>query len=292
MCSTLLLIFSIWASSTFAQIKVQVVSQEINKKFEWDPGMSVVLSAEHAEIYCLTHKANTIDIDITIISKHEDRNTAEADLKKMTLLTEVDNNVLCLRNYIELARNESKPESALSIIYHIRIPENCPADIRNYFGKMEIQNLQADLKINSEFCKIELSDISGKTTINSVFGNITASHIQCELSVTSNRSDINLSNFGGKLTINAMLANISLAQMNNIKTLSIEAQKSMVSIRNIEIIRYAYQFDLKNCDFKNPESMILNYARNEKGEIKAGYNTGNGFPLFEFDLTNGSLTIE
>lgn len=291
-CSVLLLLLVMVVDHSVAQIKVQVVTQKMSKTVEWTSEMSMIINAENAEIYCTSHPANTIDIDLTIISKHEDKSTAEADLKKMKWLTEVKSNILYIRNYIELARNDSKPESALKVIYNIRVPENCPIDVRNYFGKIEIENLNSILKINSEFSKIDLRDIGGVTTVNTVFGDVTATRILGEVAITSNRSDIIISDFGGKLNLNATLAKINLYELKKVTTIHIEARKSVVSLRITGLNSFAYQFDLYNCEFNKPESMVPDFIKNEGDEINASYNTGRDFPLIEFDLDIGSLTIE
>jgi hypothetical protein len=288
----LFLILVITLETSEAQVKVQVVSQKISKKIDWTQGMSIILNAENAEVYCTSHPANTIDLYVTIISKHEDKSIAETDLKKMKLLTEVKGSVLYLRNYIELARNESKPESAIKVIYHITIPVNCPVDIRNYFGKIEIDSLNSVLKINSQFSKIGLRKISGLTTVNTVFGDVTATRIQGETTIISDRSDITMSDFGGKLTINSSLAKINLGEMENVTNIRIEAQKSIVSLKITGFDQFAYQFDLSDCEFKKPESMVLQFTKNEIDEIIAGYNTSGKCPLIGFILNTGSLTIE
>lgn len=287
-----LLIILMTAIHSNAQIKVQVVTQEITKTFEWAPGMSMMLSGENAEIYCNSHQANTVEIELTIISKHEDKSKAEADLKKMKWLTEVKNNILYVRNYIELARNESKPESALKVIYNIRVPENCPVDIKDYFGKIKIENLNSSLNIKSEFSQIELIEIGGVTMVNAVFGNVTAAQIPGDLAITSNRSDIDISDLGGKLNIHATLAKISICKMNPSTSVRIEAEKSFIYLKINELNRYAYQFDLFNCEFKKPDNMFPDFNQNNKEAITASYHSGGEFPIIEVNLNIGSLTIE
>jgi hypothetical protein len=106
---------------TQAQVKVQVVTQTITKSIPWEPGMTLRVQAERAEIYITTHTADTLELDVKFIAKNEDRKTAEADLKKMKWLNETSGKSIFLRNYIELDRNESRPESDIKVIYHIKL---------------------------------------------------------------------------------------------------------------------------------------------------------------------------
>lgn len=290
--SIMILILAVPAGRAVSQELVQVVSQKISKSIDWSLGMSVMLNAENAEIYCTSHQANNIDIDLTIISKHEDRNRAEEDLKKMKWLSEVKGNTLYLRNYIELGRYESKPASALKVIYNIRLPENCPVEIRNYFGKIEVKNLKANLKISSKFTKIDLAEIEGVTTVNTTFGDVTASRIRGETAIISNRSDITISGVGGKLDLNSTIAKINLSDLNTITEIHIEAQKSFLDLKITGLNRFAYKFDLHNCEFEKPKNMVPVFTKNEKEEINASYNTAQEYPLIELNVNIGSLTIE
>lgn len=275
-----------------AQPNEQVVTREISKTIEWAPGMSIMLNGENAEIYCTSHQSNTVEIDLTIISRHRDRSRAEADLKKMKWLTEVKNHVLYVRNYIELARNDSKPESALKVIYHVSVPENSPLDIKDYFGKINIENFNSTLNIKSEFSQIDLKELAGATTINTVFGNVIATRIPGDLAITSNRSDIDISGLGGKLIITSTLAKISLCDLNPGATVGIEAEKSFINLKINESNTYTYQFDLINSSFKKPAGMFPDFSKNDQEAITANYHTGGKFPVISVNLNVGSLTIE
>lgn len=279
-------------SPLFAQVKVQVVSQVISKTVEWVPGMSLWINAEHAEIHCTSHQSNTVVMDLTIISKHEVKTTAEADIKKMKWLNETKGSKIFIRNYIELAKNETHPESAIKFIYHIQVPENCPVNIQNYFGKIEVINLHSALQINSEFSMIDLKDVGGEKKITTLYGNITASSIKGETTIESNRSDIVLVGFEHKLKINATLAQIRLSEMKQLSNIDLFAEKSEVTIKVPDFSRFAWQIEYYNCDVNIPENMKPVYSWNKKKEIKAVFNLGNNDPLININLNTGSLNIE
>lgn len=290
--SLILLIQILGFNDSFAQVKVQVVSQKINKILDWKPGMTLQLKAERAEIFCTTHPAGTIDVEVTFIAKHENRNVAEKDLRKMKWLYEVINKKVFLRNYIELARNEPKPESDIKVVYHIKVPENCAVDINNYFGKIEVENLNFKLNINSEFSKIHLQNIGGKATIKSTFGDISAHGINGNIHIESNRSDIALHNVAGTLDLNSNLAEITLSGIDDIVEIKIDAEKSKVNIRAGNFNRFFFKLDLTKAELKKPDGMMLDFTKNEKETIKASYNKAEGHPQIDVKLNIGSLTIE
>ena len=276
----------------FAQVKVNVVSQKISETIDWKPGMSLQLTAERAEIFCSTHNANTIDIEVEFIAKHENKGTAEDDLKKMKWLNELINKKVFVRNYIELSRNESKPESDINAIYHIKIPEECALEISNYFGKIYVENINFKLKINSEFSTIDLQNIKGNSIIKSTFGDITANKIEGELHIESNRSDINISNIEGKLDLQSKVAEIVLDGIKKNSKIIIDAEKSKVRINTEEISSFFFNLDLYKTELQIPDEIQLEFTKNEKETIKASFNKIDDYPQIDVNLNIGTLTIE
>ncbi len=279
-------------NESIAQVKVQVVSQKISESVEWKQGMRLELNAERAEIYCTTHPLTTIDFEVTFIAKHENKKMAESDLKKMKWINETLSNKVFLRNYIELTRNESKPESDIKTIYHIKVPEECEVAISNYFGKIEINNLNFKLNITSEFSKIDLRNISGKATIKSTFGDISILGINGDIHIESNRSDIAISNISGMLDLHSILAEVIISRINEIKEIKIDAEKSKVIIQPVEMNRFYFDLDLTTAELEIPEAMKLNFTKNEIEVIKASFNDKENHTQIAVKLNIGSLIIE
>jgi hypothetical protein len=284
--------FNILATSLSAQVKVQVVSQSVSKKIDYTTGMSLVISGEHADIYCTEIEENTIGIDLEIISKNEDRAMAESDIKKMKWLVEVKAGICYARNYIELAKNEPKPVSSLKAVYHIKIPRNCPVEIRDYFGNIVVDSLQSSLTINSEFTPIRLQDVSGIINVNTVFGDLSIIKINGESTITSNRSNIDMSGLSGKFLIDATSATIHLRDLHNIKTFGLTAQGSAIDLTTHNPFSYTYKLYLSVCELHLPYNLNPDQEKNEKSETRSVYNLKQGLPIIEFNLENSALTIE
>ncbi|MCB2221790.1 MAG: hypothetical protein KQI35_15455 [Bacteroidetes bacterium] len=279
-------------NESFAQVKVQVVSQKINQTLEWKPGMSLQVSGERAEIYCTTHTLSTIELEVTFISKHENKSVAENDLKKMKWISEKMGNKIFLRNYIELTRNEEKPQSDIKAIYHLKIPKDCALDIKNYFGNINLENINFKFKITSEFSKIDLKKISGKGSINSTFGDITANEIDGNIHIESNRSDIEIKKIKGILEINSTIADILLQDIDEYSEINFDLEKSIVHIALKDFNQYQLQFDLINATLKIPDAMKLLYEENEKEVIKANFSGEEKKSKINFKINTGSLSIE
>lgn len=278
--------------ASFAQVKVQVVSQKFIQSLEWKPGMSLQLSGERAEIFCTTHALNTIEFEVTFISKHENKTVAEGDLNKMKWINEKMGNKIFLRNYIELTRNEEKPQSDIKAIYHIQIPTNCAVDIKNYFGIIKLENITSEFKITSEFSKIELKNILGKGSVKTTFGDINGQNILGDIRIESNRSDIDLLEIGGNLSIYSVLAELYLKQINENSKLSINAEKSNVKLSVEELNQYQFKFDLTKIEFELPEILKSSFVKNDKDEINASFIGEKSHSQIDVKLNIGTLIIK
>lgn len=295
MSKILIIIFAIQLLGfkvSHAQTKVQVVSQKISKIIDWEPGVTLQLHAERAEIFCTNHLSKTIDIEVIIVAKHEDKSIAEADLKKMKWMVDKTNKKIFLRNYIELARNEAKPESDIKTIYHIKVPMNCVVDISNYFGLIELENIKSNININGEFSKIKLTDINGESTIKTTFGDISARGISGDIHIESNRSDIDLQDITGILDLHAILAEININAIEKVSKINIDAEKSKVKINVVDFNRYSFQFELHKTDLITPDRMKPEFTINDDEIIVASFKKAKELPQIEIKINTGTLTIE
>ncbi len=277
---------------TFAQIRIQVVSKNITKTINWSTGMTLEIKAERAEIFCTTHPLSTIVIDVEFIAKNENREQAEADLKKMKWLNETINKKVYLRNYIELSKGETKPFSDIKAVYHIKIPERCAINISNYFGLTEVRNVNYKLSISSEFGKTNLFNVNANTTIKTIFGDFSAKSLSGNVFIDSKRSDIDIQNISGKIELHSNLAEINLYGIFNIENLKIEAEKSKVYISAEDYNKYIFNFELYKADFTKPDEMRPVYSENHTELIKGVFNKSKLLPIIDVKIKTGSLNIK
>ncbi len=274
-----------------AQEKVYVVTKTINKSIQWSPNMSLQLTGERAEIYCTTHTQNTIDVKIEIIAENEDKKTAEYDLNKMKWIDKVSGKTIYLRNYVEIARGETRPQSDLKVIINIVVPETCNVNMVNYFGKINVNNAHSTLSIESKFCPVRLKNITGIVNVNSYFGDISADNIAGTAKFTTNQSDIDLNGISGSLTIQSNLATISIGGMNHPDKTSIQATKSKLILETGDFTKFSFKFDLDNTTINKPDAMKLNFINKDNAKILARFNAETNYPLIDIEFNTGTLII-
>jgi len=279
-----------FASQMFAQTTVQVVTKTLSGEEQWTPGMALEINGENAEIHCSGHTANTIVYEIQLVAKHPDKKIAEQDLKKLLWISGEQGKKFVMRNYIELTRDDQRPKSNLKAIYHIKVPSDCPLTINNYFGEISIENINGQLDINSEFAPIKLNNVNGTINIKSKFGDITSKAIGGHITIYSTRSNIDFTGINGTLEIEAEVSEIKFDDLGKIIALTIEAEKSEISISAGNHFRYL--LDITNVDFERPVWMSPKTFNVEKDLIKVNLDSMPESPLISIKLNIGTLELK
>jgi len=287
----LILAFFAGNREAYSQTKVQVVTQKQIKDFKWKPGQELEIIGERAEISISAHNLNTIAIEVELIAKHKDKSIAEKDLKKLQLMMDKVGGKIFIRDFIQLDSDNKKPESGLKTVIHIKVPKHCPVTVNNYFGRINIENLQSVLTINGEYSKIDLKDINGEIDVTSKFGDISAINTSGILSITSNRSDIMLKNVSGIINLKSTLAEIHITGLKNPESLKIDAKKSKVYITSIHSLDFGYILNLEKVDFTKPKWMFLKYTQKEAPFIRANTIDFEKLPIIDIKLNTGSLAL-
>lgn len=273
-----------------AQTTVQVITKTFDGEKAWTGGMRLELNSENAEIHCEAYTGKTIQYEVQFVAKHPEKNRAEADLKKMKWISGKQGKTLFIRNYIELSQNDTRPESNLKAIYHIKIPESCPLTINNYFGEIIVKNTRNTLNIKSEFATITLSNISGNIELESKFGDISGTALEGTIKIISNRSDIDFTNISGLIDIEASVAKISLEQIHDLTRLNITAKKSEISLTSGN--DYRYILGLEKADFKKPDWMKLDSPQQNDVAQKSNFIAHPQYPIIDIKLTVGTFQIK
>jgi len=279
----------LFANRIDGQTNVQVVTKTLAGEEKWVAGMKLEINGENALIHCETHPEQSILYEIEIISKHSEKEKAENDLNKMKWVSGKQGKTLFMRNYIELASGDTKPESNLKVMYHIKFPEGCPLTINNYFGEIKVENTQSMLKINSEFAGIDLINAKGEIEVESKFGDISGKLLNGNIEVTSNRANIDFENISGTLKILATVARINLRSLSQIQSLSIEVEKSEISIDAGNEFRYF--LDIKNTELEKPSWMTFDPDDKAENIHKVNFIKLPGNPLIQVKQNIGTLKI-
>jgi hypothetical protein len=277
-------------STALGQTKVQVLTKTLDGHEKWTPGMKLEINGENAVIRCESHPGNSILYEIEIIAKHPEKEIAEKDLKKVKWISGWQGKTLFMRNYIELAAGDARPESSLKVIWHIKLPETCPLTINNYFGEIAVENTKSSLNIFSEFASIVIINVKGEIKVESKFGDILGKLIDGRIEIKSTRSDIHLEKAAGTILIDAVLAQLNLESFTNLEALNIEAKKSEISITAGN--KFRYSLDLENVDFGKPAWMVFDLPGKKENIRTVNFNDLPDRPLIQIKQSIGTLEIK
>ena len=253
----------LFVHTAIGQTTLQVVSKKTEKTWAYVDGAEVNIEGEKAEIKVETWKNNQVRIVVEIFSKHPDKKVAESDMKAMIFKDEVHSNKIYFRNYIN---KESKPESDLSVIYTVTLPEDCPVYLKNNFGLTHVSDLTNALTIVSEFSKIFLNNLRGNIGVTTRFGDLEGNFIDGNVQINSRRSDVTLREIKGNWDINSQYGVIKLFTVPypsaGLLSLNIDAEKSDVYFFDPQPDKYGFNLIAHYGNISTPQDLKFNYLEN------------------------------
>lgn len=273
-----------------AQTTVHVITKTFDGEEAWTEGVRLELNSENAEIHCEAYPGKTIRYEVQFIAKHPEKESAEADLKKMKWISGKQGKTVFMRNYIELSPDDLRPESNLKAVYRIKIPIACPLTINNYFGEISVKNIHSTLIIKSEFATITLNNISGNIEVVSKLRDISGTALNGNIEIISNRSNIDFSDISGSIDIDASVAKIALEQIYDLIRLNITAKKSEISLACGN--HYRYLLGLEKADFEKPDWMKMDAPQKNETAQKSNFIAHPEYPVIDIKLTVGTFQIK
>lgn len=239
----------VWASPILAQTTLKVVTETIEKTFDYKKGDEVNIEGEKADVSIESWRKNKVFIKIELISKNADKKVAKSDLKYLKYEVRRIKNKIYIRNF----RSEKGAKSSLSVKYTIYLPEECPVYLKNHFGVASISNLSNKLRINSQFSKIDLVNIQGLMEVTTRFGDIIGERLNGRMSINARRSNIMLSDIKGHYDIQAQYGMIKIFSDDELLDLKIDAEKADVFLFSTNPAIFGYALTSKQGNINLPE---------------------------------------
>jgi len=139
---TYLLLFQIWGivDLTAQQTTLHVVTQTIQKEWDWQPNKTLIINGENAIINIKTWRKNKVQATAELIAKHPQKSIAERDVKAQKIIAEKNSKSVVLGNQLVLTKGMEKPESNLKATFTIYVPSYSALRIKNRFGSIKIES--------------------------------------------------------------------------------------------------------------------------------------------------------
>lgn len=274
-----------------AQKTLQVVTKTINKSIPFKSKYDLNIEGEKANIDIQVWDEERIKLKLKLFAKHPNKKTAESDLEKMKYIADRIDKTIFLRNYIGIKKGDEKPKSNLKAEYTLFIPRTCKVNLTNYFGAMNIDGLENDLNIKSEFSDVNLLNISSETEINSRFGEINIEKLKGELKINSRRSDINLREIQAPCKIRAKFGEIKVYTDEEMKDYDIKGEKSKIHFFNSSLIDLEYNLSSNFGKVFVPEEWGFEYLKKTKNQQKLSLKNSNHIARVKIETEFGEIKI-
>ena len=273
--------------------KLHQVTKRLEKTFTYQAGYEVNIEGEKADVVIETWDKPEIGISLEMTARHPEKAVAEADVEKIRYLAKRVKNKIYIRNYISLKEGEKEPASNLHAQYTIKVPEECPVYLKNYFGVANVSNLSNRFRFFGEFTKIGMQNIRGNIDLRSRFGDINGNTLDGNVSIASRRSDISLENISGSYDIDSQYGLVAIYSIGELLKLDINAEQGDVFLFDPKIREYGYNLQAQNGRMHVPENLDMELLANSTDIKKMNFKPNEEFyPNITISVTFGDLHIQ
>ncbi len=274
-CLILLLLFSFDLQS---QEVLDVVTKKVEKTLDFLNDYKLNIEGEKADVLVNTWNESKVKVELVLVSKHSDLEIAKKDLEVIKYIIERRGKIIFIQNTMEIGAGEEKPRSSLHAHYVITIPEQCPLNLKNHFGNADINDLKKQVIINSEYCKIKLTNIEGDISIETRFGDVIGVGLAGKVNILAARSDITLTRLKGSIDIQAKYGLIKIDADKSLIDLNIVAEKSDIMFLNPATETYSFNLTAYYGKINVPENMEFDFKEKtptiNKAELRLPVNEG------------------
>lgn len=271
----------------FTQTKIQVVSRTVYRTFEHRPGQTIDIKGEKANIQVKQSKDNIIKIKLTLVSKNPSRRLAEQDLKYCDYQLAESSNILAISNFFNSKGPFKEISSNLTAKYEIEVPENIVMKLKNIYGDIELNGIDANIHIDIDFGRIQLSDISGNLSVHSNYSDMNGQNIKAILNIQAQKVDIVLSNTNNSLKIKDQYGSIYLEKIN--ANIDISAEMTAINVNVDNPALYSLDFTAKEGELIVPEK-FSEMVVNKQGQNKL--ITSGGKISIKVATTYNTITLK
>ncbi|HHH49385.1 MAG TPA: hypothetical protein ENK52_00215 [Saprospiraceae bacterium] len=257
------------SAEVLAQETLQVVNKKIEKHLNWKKGQEINIKGERAEVNVEAWDKDEVSIVFEFIAKHPEKRIAKKEVNLFKYVAEQQGERIFIRNYISATADGTKPVSSLKAIITIHLPKDCSVNLSNHVGAANVKNLENELNLTSEFCKITLFDLAGKVGIITKFGDLDGEKLDGYVNINARRSNITLSDLRGTYDIKAQYGIIKIFADQNISKLNIDAEKSHVFLFTPKESLFEYALTSEYGNIFVPDNMDFDFTEQTNNLQKA-----------------------
>lgn len=234
-----------------AQDKAYKEQKELNQTVDCKPGDKLVINGERSFIKIRSWDQDQIQLNVQVISKHQDQDQAKTDLEKIEVIFDKKGKLHTYSNSIRINDPKDKPKSNLKILLDLVVPVHLNLEIKNMFGEIDISGKYEEIKSNSQFTTLILSDVHSILNINTEYGDAEISNCSGILNVVADRSNLQLTDIVSSMELEIKYAELEMDLINNSQQQNILAEFSPLKIIVPDKYNQTLQADCIKCKIKS-----------------------------------------
>ncbi len=278
---------------TGQQTTLHVVTQTIQKEWDWEFHKTLVVNGENAIITVEAWDKNTVQTSTELIAKHPNKKIAERDVHAQKAIAQTTHSTILIGNQLVLEKGMKKPESNLKAKFTIYAPKNCALRIKNRFGSILVKGIKNTVEINSQFTKLNLEAVKGEVKLSSNFGDIIGQELTGDIKIDANRSDIQLDYPSGNFTIAAKYGTVTILEDKNRQfDLDIKGKKTNVVFIEPVLIAHNFRLATEFGEITLPTNNAFKFIENSQNRKEAILNRKGNVSLISVALSFGDITFQ
>lgn len=248
------MLFLLGMTGLHAQTTLQVVTKSIQNKINADGLKKLSLLAEGADIELSGWNEKEIKITIQLITKNSSKETAVEDLKAMKVVQEKIGNTYFIRNYLAIQKGDSKPTSNFKAKYIIYLPKDLLLSVTNSFGDIRIKGIDANIQLNTKFCKTEIAASHSSLDLDMYFGEMDIQSQLREVKIKGDHARIIMGVHPGSLEARLTSGYFYCEPAASNQSFRIITEKGEVKLKPQNLGSFGYIVSSEHSDLNLPEN--------------------------------------
>jgi len=236
-----------------------------------------------------------INIDYTLKVHAEEKAAAEEFIQNLEIIYNLDGDNL------EISLNQSQTETpdlinVVEIDYKITIPENLKTELRNKYGKLQVQDLKAELNGANRYGSTMINNIEKKVELDLAYGESEIYNLNSTLDLDSAYAENTIKNIKGKFNLESAYGFNKISNLeSDLKINSRYGGAEITSTANIVLNSRYTGFTISDVEGEikaNSEYGDFRLNRVEDLDLKLRYSDVEISSLKDYELYNYDLSVE
>lgn len=268
-----------------AQQKLQVVTKTIEQDLKEVLDSGIVIKGRKAEVTVTGWENDFIRVEMDLIAKHPNRKIALEELDYIQYAISKTADQYVLRNTFYSTARNSKVRSSLSVKYRIFIPVDQSVVVNNEYGLIDLLNLYGSIKIDGNFCDVNLERLFGEVQASVSYGEVKGENLDGLTILDLHRTDMNLKGFAGDVRIKNQYGSIELFPNTLLKALDVKSRHGKVSLSVNKLDAFNYDVSVNGSFIDLPEAESRRLQVNELDKSYA-FKVENGLSKARISIKN------